>query len=93
VQGDNPAAIGARPFFFFLAQMLFQPRRFGAESVLDQADVVSQSVAFINLFDKGAGKRFALETEGNSPTLGAGFDFAAVTIPGLGGFVPITARA
>jgi hypothetical protein len=93
VQGDDPATFGASPLFFFLAQVLFHPYRFGADSVLDQADVVSQPVAFINLFDKGAGKRFALETEGNSPAFGAGFDFTAVAIPGFGGYVSITARA
>jgi hypothetical protein len=73
--------------------MLFHAHRFGAESILDQADFIFQPVPFVNLLDKGARKRLALETEINSPTLGAGFDFASVAIPGLGVFLSITARA
>jgi hypothetical protein len=73
--------------------MLFHSRRFGADAILDQADSIFQPVPFVNLFDEGAGERLTLEAKINSPTGGAGFDFAAVAIPRLGRFLSIAAGA
>ncbi len=83
MQRNDPAAIWASPFFFFFPQVFFHPHSLCADSILDQADVVTLPVAFVDFFDENAGEILAAEAKLHPATLGTGFDFAPPAVGGL----------
>ena len=76
MQRDDAPAICACPLFLFFEQMLFCSHSFGADTILDQVDMVSQPVTFINPLNGGAGKGRTLAAIIESLTHGTFFDFA-----------------
>jgi hypothetical protein len=93
MQGDDTSALGTCPFFFFFEQMLFHVDSFGADAILDQADLIPLPVTFIQPFDGGAGKCRALETKINPLAGDAVFDFALPAMLGLAGVLSATTEA
>ena len=81
--------MGARPLFFFFVQMLFHPGSFGADAILDQADLIPLPVTFVQSLDGSAGKCRTLETKINPLTGGTVLDLAFPAMFGLAG-VPST---
>ena len=65
MQADGSSAIRAGPFLIFFKQKLFCACGLNMRSIFDQADMVSQPVPFIDLFDVGAGKRGTFKAKTN----------------------------
>jgi hypothetical protein len=53
----SPPQLDARPLLFFFEQMFFHTHSFGADAILDQADLIPLPVAFVQPLDGGTGKR------------------------------------
>jgi hypothetical protein len=56
MQGDDASALGACPLFFFFEQMPFRTDSFGANTIVNQADLVLLPVTFVKALDGYAGK-------------------------------------
>ena len=93
MQRDDTPALDARPLLFFFEQMLFHTNSFGADAILDQADLVPLPVAFIQLLDGGAGNRWTFEAKINPLSGDAIFDLALSAMLGLTGILSATAEA
>jgi hypothetical protein len=93
MQGDDSAALGARPLFFFFKQMLFYADSFDMDAILDQADLIPLPVTFVQPLDGRAGKCRTFETKNNSLTGGAVFDFALPAMFGLAGILSAATEA
>lgn len=64
-----------------------------SESILDQTDLISLLVTFVQPLDDGAGKGWALEAKINPLTGGTVFDLALPAMFGLAGILSATAKA
>ncbi len=93
MQRDDTPALGTCPLFFFFEQMLLYPHSFGADSILDQADLIPLPVAFVQPLDGRAGKGRTLETKIKSLAGGAIFDLAFPAMFGLAGVQSTTTEA
>lgn len=63
MQANHAATLKACPPLFFFPQELFGTQRFDLNAVFDQTDLISSSVARVDLFRMHAGKRCALVTK------------------------------
>ncbi len=90
MQRDDSPALDARPLFFFFEQMLFHANSFGADTILDQADLIPLPVTFIQPLDGCAGKCRALETKINPLADSTIFDLALPAMFGLAGILSAT---
>ena len=93
MQRDDSPALDACPLFFFFEQMLFHPDSFGADAILNQADLIPLPVTFVQPLDGGAGKGRTLETKINPLAGDAIFDLAFPAMFGLAGVLSATTEA
>ena len=93
MQGNNAATVCACPFLFFFKQESFCANRFDSKSVLDQTDLISQPVPFVNVLDAGAGKRFTFRTKINPAAESAIPNLTFHAIGRLAVFLPPASRA
>jgi hypothetical protein len=56
VQGDGSSTLCACPFLFFFQKILFSTDSLHPGGVLDQTDLISLSITFIQPFDDSTGK-------------------------------------
>jgi hypothetical protein len=93
MQGDDASTVRTGPLLFFFAQTLLFTNCFDTHTILDQADLVSLPVAFVEALDGRTGKGRAPEAEIESVTNCTVFDPALPAMFGLACILPAAAQA
>jgi hypothetical protein len=91
MQGNNPSTLCTGPFLFFFQEILFCAHGLYTNGVLDQTDLISLPIAFIQPLDDTTGKGCAFKAEVNAA---AGSTVSNVALPAmvrLASFLPSAA--
>ena len=89
MQRNHPAALGARPSCFFRCQKRLFANGLEPVGIINQADVVSLLITFVQPFDFGAGEGITIAAKNNlmagravlDVTLAAVFRFTGILSP------------